>query len=106
MQKNVKPKAKPRGKPFQPGRPPGPGRPKGSLSGRSQALAILDEVYKEVKVKEALKKAIREKALANPLGTFMKIVVPLLPKEATIDIPESTTINVIFRKNGNGNEVR
>ena len=57
------------------------GRPKGAVSGRSRALALVDEVLgveENVKSLEAaLSKALREK----PLWFFVNIVMPLLPKE-------------------------
>jgi hypothetical protein len=64
----------------------GPGRPKGSVSGRSQALAVLDEVCGDTKIKEVMRKELMAKAMANPVGFFMKIVVPLIPKEAVINM--------------------
>ena len=85
------------GRPFEKGHPGGPGRPKGS--GRSQALAVLDEVCENTKVKSAIRKELMKKALQNPLAFFMKIVVPLLPKELSLD--EKSIINIYFRKDGN-----
>lgn len=58
----------------------GPGRPKGSLSGRAQALAVLDEVCADKKVKAAIKKELMKRALENPMAFFMKVIMPLLPK--------------------------
>ncbi len=73
--------------PFHPGHSGNPnGRPKGSISGRSLALAALDELLSEqstqAQLKEALEKSLRE----NPVKFFKEIVMPLLPRHAVLDL--------------------
>ena len=64
----------------------GPGRPKGSVSGRRQALAILDEILAEEGSKEAMRQALRQSLLKNPVAFFRNLVTPLLPSEAKLEI--------------------
>ena len=64
----------------------GPGRPKGSVSGRRQALAILDEILAEEESKEAMRQALRQSLLKNPVSFFRNLVTPLLPSEAKLEI--------------------
>ena len=65
---------------------PGPGRPKGSLSGRRQALALLDEILGEEDSKRAMRDALRQHLQKNPVAFFRQLVMPLLPSEAKIEV--------------------
>ncbi len=67
---------------FKPGQSGNPaGKAKGTLNGRSRALAALDRIAgKEENVRilaDALEDALRKK----PLWFFVNIIMPLLPKE-------------------------
>lgn len=77
----------------------GPGRPKGS--GRSQALAILDEVCADGKVKAAIRKQLMEKALQNPMAFFMKVIVPLAPKDTNLTANIGDIILKVIYENNN-----
>ena len=65
---------------------PGPGRPRGSISGRRQALALLDEILSEEDSKLAMADALRAYLHKNPVGFFRQIVMPLLPSEAKLEL--------------------
>ena len=65
---------------------PGPGRPKGSVSGRRQALALLDEILGEEDSKRAMRDALRQHLQKNPVAFFRQLVMPLLPSEAKIEV--------------------
>ena len=65
---------------------PGPGRPKGSVSGRRQALALLDEILGEEESKRAMRDALRHHLQKNPVAFFRQLVMPLLPSEAKIEV--------------------
>ncbi len=68
---------------------PGPGRPKGSVSGRRQALALLDEILGEEDSKRAMRNALRQHLQKNPVAFFRQLVMPLLPSEAKIEVESS-----------------
>mgnify|MGYP003588776232 FL=1 len=68
---------------------PGPGRPKGSVSGRRQALALLDEILGEEDSKRAMRDALRQHLQKNPVAFFRQLVMPLLPSEAKIEVDNS-----------------
>jgi len=68
---------------FKPGQSGNPaGKAKGTLNGRSRALAALDRIAgKDENVRilaEALEEALRKK----PLWFFVNIIMPLLPRES------------------------
>ena len=65
---------------------PGPGRPTGSVSGRRQALALLDEILGEEESKRAMRDALRHHLQKNPVAFFRQLVMPLLPSEAKIEV--------------------
>ncbi len=55
-------------------------------SGRKKALGILDRVCGKSSVKKELEIALTQYAIGNPIGFYTKIVMPLLPKEATLEM--------------------
>lgn len=61
-------------------------RPKNSVGGRAAALQWLDEITKELKVADAIKKALREEGLKHPLRYFKEILMPLVPKEMLLRV--------------------
>ncbi len=71
------------------GSTPGPGRPRGSISGRRQALALLDEILGEEDSKRAMRDALRQHLQKNPVAFFRQLVMPLLPSEAKIEVENS-----------------
>ena len=72
---------------FQPGNRANPkGRPKGSLSGRSLALADLDAIAAKAKNREQLRVTLQEAYEKDPLGFFRTYIMPLLPKEGKVDV--------------------
>ncbi len=62
--------------------PGNPGKPQGAVSGRKEALGVLDEILSESGNKETLRKALQEYLDIRPVEFFKLIVMPLLPKEA------------------------
>ncbi len=64
----------------------GPGRPKGSLSGRSQCLAIMDKMLTQAGNKEKLAKAFQQRFNKNPLLFWARYIMPVLPKEAKLEV--------------------
>ncbi|MGE4489191.1 MAG: DUF5681 domain-containing protein [Kiritimatiellales bacterium] len=72
---------------FQPGQSGNPGgRPKGTVSGRMQALSELDALLKEKGCLETLRDGLAESLERDPVWFFRRIIMPLLPKEATLQI--------------------
>ena len=69
---------------------PGPGRPKGSVSGRTMALNLLDRLMAEESTQERLADALREYFEADPVRFFKQIIMPLLPSEAVHKIQQET----------------
>ena len=67
---------------------PGPGRPKGSVSGRTMALNLLDRVLAEESTQERLADALREYFEADPVRFIRQIIMPLLPSEAVHKIQQ------------------
>ena len=73
--------------PFQSGQSGNPtGRPKGSIGGRAMALRALDDLLAEETTLEDLKAAMRADFKKNPVRFFQDIIMPLLPKQAVLDI--------------------
>ena len=73
--------------PFQPGQTGNPaGRPKGQRSGRMQALGELDTLLKDSDTLETLREGFQKKLEQDPVWFFRRIIMPLLPKEASLQI--------------------
>ena len=72
---------------FQPGQSGNPsGRPKGTNSGRMQALGELDTLLKDSGTLETLREGFQKKLEQDPVWFFRRIIMPLLPKEASLQI--------------------
>lgn len=72
---------------FVPGQSGNPaGRPKGSLGGRAKALLDLDDVLGREDNREFVRDALQKELRANPLRFFRDIVMPLLPREARLEV--------------------
>jgi len=81
---------------FQPGNKAAVGRRSAPRSGRKLALARLDKVMAEAGVLDVLEEQLREMAMSNPVAFFTKIVAPLLPKEATIELETNGELRLVF----------
>jgi len=62
------------------------GRPRGSVSGRVQALQVLDALMGERQSKRTLRTALAEKFNADAYDFFKTIIMPLLPKDAKLSV--------------------
>jgi hypothetical protein len=62
------------------------GRPKGSVGGRMQALHTLDKLLARRKTQATLIRALDEEFKKNPIGFFRNIIMPLLPREARLNL--------------------
>jgi len=82
---------------FRPGDPGGPGRPRGSVSGRTAALHTLDRVLGEEQNLARLGEAFRRELEQDPLRFWRTIVMPLLPKQAKLDLGTDTEDEAIAR---------
>lgn len=78
---------------FQPGVSGNPnGRPSGTISGRSQALALLDKVLACAETQEKIERALAASVDKDPVQFFRTMIMPLLPREATLNYrPRPTT---------------
>jgi len=72
---------------FEPGKSGNPrGRPKGSYRGRTRALMALDKMIGNKKSEAKMIRAPEKYLDDKPLEFFKTIVMPLLPKEAKVDV--------------------
>jgi len=62
------------------------GRPPGSVSGRAQALKLLDGFLTKSTSKRAINAALAEELKARPIEFFKTIIMPLLPKESKVSV--------------------
>ena len=78
---------------FQPGQSGNPaGRPKGTRSGRSQALSVIDALLKDAGNQEILRAGLQKKLSGDPVWFFRRIIMPLLPKESSLQIEHDGVI--------------
>lgn len=63
---------------FQPGCTPGPGRPRGSVGGRAQAIALIDQIISENA--DDLRAALLQAFKKNPVAFWQKYGFPLVPQ--------------------------
>lgn len=78
---------------FQPGQSGNPdGRPKGSKSGRMQALGVLDDLLKDEGALLTLREGLQKALERDPAWFFRRIIMPLLPKEASLHIEHDGVI--------------
>ena len=83
------------GRPFKKGEG---GRPKGAVSGRTKALQALDALLKDPANVEKLEAAWQKALDTNALGFWKKIVEPLLPKNATLEVSGSVSVHEVIRE--------
>lgn len=83
--------------PFAPGNPGGPGRPAGSWGGRRRAVAIVDDILSDASNLAKLRAALQARLDQDPVGFWIKIAVPLLPREAKLqlDAPDGAGIDIV-----------
>lgn len=72
----------------------GPGRPKGSVSGRSRCVQILDEMMSDAGNEQLLKEDLQKLFKQNPAGFYLKFIVPLIPKDVNLDVQGN--VNLTF----------
>ena len=73
--------------PFKPGQSGNPaGRPKGTKTGRVHALGELDSLLSEEETLETLRDGFQKALERDPVWFFRRIIMPLLPKEATLSV--------------------
>lgn len=71
---------------FPPGVSGNPnGRPIGAVSGRKKLLAELDDLLGDEETLTLFREDLKKKMQDNPLAFFMKVVVPLMPKEFIVE---------------------
>ena len=78
---------------FQPGQSGNPaGRPKGTKSGRMQALSVLDDLLKDPSAQQTLCEGLQKALERDPVWFFRRIIMPLLPKDATVQFDNKGAI--------------
>ena len=78
---------------FQPGQSGNPdGRPKGSKSGRMQAVGVLDSILKDEGTLATLREGLQKSLERDPVWFFRRIIMPLLPKDATVQLDKKGAI--------------
>ena len=78
---------------FQPGQSGNPaGRPKGTRSGRSQALSVIDALLKDAGNQDILREGLQKRLAKDPVWFFRRIIMPLLPKESSLQIEHDGVI--------------
>lgn len=76
-------------RPWPPGVSGNPaGKPRGTVNARARALAILDGILEEAPTREALEAGLRRYILKDPVRAFRVLVIPLLPKAATLTLDD------------------
>jgi hypothetical protein len=68
------------------------GRPKGSVGGRTLALASLDKMLARRKNQRALIAALENELQGNPVRFFRTVIMPLLPREAKLSFDHDGVI--------------
>ncbi|MDD4117261.1 MAG: hypothetical protein PHI39_03495 [Kiritimatiellae bacterium] len=74
---------------FQPGCTPGPGRPKGSVSGRTKAIALIDDLL--TKYADKLEEALEAELLKNPARFWTRYGLPLVPQAMVARVETTQT---------------
>ena len=78
---------------FQSGQSGNPdGRPKGIKSGRMQALGVLDDLLKDEGTLASLREGLQKALERDPAWFFRRIIMPLLPKDATVQLDKQGAI--------------
>jgi hypothetical protein len=68
------------------------GKPKGAVSGRSQLVKALDRLLQDEGNQQALLNGLEASLQKDPVWFFRRIVMPLLPKEATLNVEHDGVI--------------
>lgn len=74
---------------FQRGCAPGPGRPKGSVSGRTKAIALIDDLL--TKHADKLHDALEAELLKNPVRFWTRYGLPLVPQAMVARVETTQT---------------
>jgi hypothetical protein len=78
---------------FQPGQSGNSeGKPKGTVSGRMQLVKELDRMLKDEDNRQVLINGLQASLQKDPVWFFRRIIMPLLPKEASVNIEHSGVI--------------
>jgi len=78
---------------FQPGQSGNPaGKPKGAVSGRTQLVKALDQMLQSDANQQALLDGLQASLTKDPVSFFRTIIMPMLPKEASVNIEHSGVI--------------
>ena len=73
---------------FQPGGAPGPGRPKGSVGGRAQAIALIDQIISDNA--DDLRAALLAAFKKNPVAFWQRYGFPLVPQALVAKVETQT----------------
>ena len=74
---------------FIPGGAPGPGRPKGSVGGRAQAIALIDQIISENA--DDLRAALLAAFKKNPVAFWQRYGFPLVPQALVAKVETQAT---------------
>lgn len=78
---------------FQPGQSGNPaGKPKGAVSGRSQIVKAVDQMLQSDDNQQALLDGLQASLTKDPVSFFRTIIMPMLPKEASVNIEHNGVI--------------
>jgi hypothetical protein len=79
---------------FKPGQSGNPaGRPKGAGAGRMLALDTLDGMLSDENTLETLRDGLQKALERDPVWFFRRIIMPLLPKEASLQIENDGVVS-------------
>lgn len=79
---------------FPVGNPGGPGRPVGSVGGRARALQTLDAMMGDERNVATLHAALQVEFDKNPVRFFRDIIIPLLPRQATLETKAAEPVTI------------
>jgi len=78
---------------FKPGQS---GNPAGGVSGRTKALGVLDSIMADKGNQEKFREHMQQLFDKSPAAFWERFVVPLLPKQAQIDINAQQTLKLAY----------
>lgn len=92
---------------FQPGQSGNPaGKPKGTVSGRMQLVKELDRMLKDEDNRQVLINGLQASLQKDPVWFFRRIIMPLLPKEASVNIEYNGVVTWLSLSNTIPTEVK